>query len=390
MDPDFLTRLIACTAANTLLALGVLLTGRAPAPLGLRRVAATSLLVIVAAGLEMAWLQTHRLTAFGIMNLTFQGLTVTLPVAGLAVLAARALGRPVTRAALLVALLAVPALPLGLYAQFVGPYDVRLERARVPVAVERAGQESLVIAVLADVQATTIEEHHRRAVADLMAAEPDVILIPGDLYQGPVEQFEANAAGFHELLATLHAPGGVWVVPGNADVPHLIEPTLAGSDAVLLRDEQVTVTVRDRTLTIFGLDEVAHAGLADWRADDRRIGHVLTDFLAAPGDDLRILLAHRPRAVLDLPPDSRCDLVVAGHTHGGQVALPVFGPPIVLSPLPRTIAAGGLHAVDGNPLYISRGLGLERLQAPRIRLGAPPEVTLLTLGDEPAATPSGP
>jgi len=94
---------------------------------------------------------------------------------------------------------------------------------------------------------------------------------------------------------------------------------------------------------------------------------------------VRIAFAHYPRAALALRPNSRVDLVVAGHTHGGQVVLPLVGPPIVLSPLPRSIAAGGLHALDGNALYVSRGVGMERGQAPRIRFLCPPEITVLTL-----------
>ena len=118
-------------------------------------------------------------------------------------------------------------------------------------------------------------------------------------------------------------------------------------------------------------------------ADARFDPVALAAFETAPGDeDIRLVLAHRPRVVTSLAPDTRVDLVVAGHTHGGQVAFPWIGPPIVLSPLPNRVAAGGLHALDGRRLYISRGVGMERFQAPRIRFLVPPEVTLLTLERE--------
>jgi predicted MPP superfamily phosphohydrolase len=72
-------------------------------------------------------------------------------------------------------------------------------------------------------------------------------------------------------------------------------------------------------------------------------------------------------------------LLVAGHTHGGQVQIPFFGPPITLSRVPRSVAAGGFHSLDGRAIYVSRGIGNERGWAPRVRFLAPPEVSLLTL-----------
>ena len=95
---------------------------------------------------------------------------------------------------------------------------------------------------------------------------------------------------------------------------------------------------------------------------------------------MHLVLVHRPGAGLEaLAPDSPLDLVIAGHTHGGQVVVPGFGPPLTLSTAPRHLAAGGLNRVDGNAVYVSRGVGMERKWAPRVRLFCPPEVTLLTL-----------
>ncbi|MCP4249167.1 MAG: phosphohydrolase, partial [bacterium] len=111
-------------------------------------------------------------------------------------------------------------------------------------------------------------------------------------------------------------------------------------------------------------------------ADQQTIGH-----LEAGGNegDIRILVAHRPDAVLALSPNSRIDLVVAGHTHGGQVVVPLLGPPFTLTRVPRHVAAGGFHDLGGRRIYVSRGVGCERSQAPRIRFLAPPEISLLTL-----------
>ena len=73
------------------------------------------------------------------------------------------------------------------------------------------------------------------------------------------------------------------------------------------------------------------------------------------------------------------DLVVAGHTHGGQVCLPGIGPLFTCTQVPQPVAAGGLHRLLNRWVYVSRGSGHERGQAPRIRLFCPPEVSILTL-----------
>jgi predicted MPP superfamily phosphohydrolase len=72
-------------------------------------------------------------------------------------------------------------------------------------------------------------------------------------------------------------------------------------------------------------------------------------------------------------------LTLSGHTHGGQLQLPLVGPLTTASNVPRDVAAGGLHSLDGRRLYVSRGIGVERDQAPRLRFGAPPEISIVTL-----------
>ncbi len=98
-----------------------------------------------------------------------------------------------------------------------------------------------------------------------------------------------------------------------------------------------------------------------------------------PDGAIRILMSHLPDSMFLLSSQTRVDLVVAGHTHGGQVVLPLFGPRITFSQVPRHVAAGGLHDVNGRRIYVSRGVGVERGYAPRIRFLCPPEITLLTL-----------
>ena len=265
-----------------------------------------------------------RLSPFGMIHLAWLAVSVVVPACGLAVLVARIRGRKVTASASLVAGLSLFMLPIAVKAHWIDPYDLRVERTRIEIPRDRAGHQSLVIGVLADLQTTRIGAHEEAAVTALMAAQPDIILVPGDLFQGPAELFDEVLPDFQRLLSRLSAPGGVWFVAGNTDYRAGLSRILEGTGARWLRDEVVRIAIGDRLVTLFGVDEPSSRG---WTP---RIVPGLAAFESAPGaEDIRILLAHRPRVVSELPRDTRVDLLVAGHTHGGQVAFPFLGPPLV-------------------------------------------------------------
>jgi predicted MPP superfamily phosphohydrolase len=207
-----------------------------------------------------------------------------------------------------------------------------------------------------------------------MRLRPDLILLPGDLFQGDAATFERELPRLRALVARLHAPGGVFFVEGDADDLRRIARVVRGSEVRVLEDEVVRARVRGRWVTVAGLR-------LTWGSPGaRRAIRRLSDRRGA--GDVRLLVAHRPDAALSPVASRRIDLVVAGHTHGGQLQLPVLGPPVIASDVPRAVGAGGLHHLPGAPrLYVSRGVGVERGQAPRMRVLAPPEVSLIELGE---------
>ncbi len=316
---------------------------------------------------------------FGIIHLLYADLVVLVPLLGIALLVGSRISvggkrwRVLTTPACITALASLGAIPVGVYATWIEPFRLQLETSRVTVSPRRDGSHVLRIAVLSDLQTVRVTEYERNAVARLMAQRPDIILLPGDVFQGPPKAFEANGPALRELLAQLDAPGGVFLVLGDVDRGGVLLRELLGSTKVrLLVNETVRFEVGDRRVTIAGVDLDFTTGPARSAVDRMETG--------SGEGDIRILLAHRPDVVLGLRPNSRIDLVVAGHTHGGQVVVPWFGPPMTLSNVPRTVAAGGLHSLKDNPIYVSRGVGCERGQAPRIRFLCPPEITLLELG----------
>jgi len=318
-------------------------------------------------------------TAFGLMRAAYWDLVVIPPLAGLALLAAgrsrkgKRSGRPITPAARAVALAGLAVVPLAVYATYVAPFRLRVETTSIPVPPARAGHQPVRIAVLADLQTDRITGYERDAVERLNSLRPDVILLAGDLFQGDNAAFERELPALRELLGRLSAPGGIYCVRGNIDPENAVTRAIQGTGIQLLTNETARIVFGDRRLTITGLG---------WPHSTETARRTIDRLESERGDtDIRILLAHSPDAVFALSPETRVDLLVSGHTHGGQVQLPGLGPLMTgCCRTPRRVAAGGYHLLGGRPVYVSRGVGHERGQAPRIRLLCPPELSLLILG----------
>ena len=341
-------------------------------PLTLPRLLRAGAWGLVGALVQGALAQALLGRAFLAIHFVHTWLFVAAPVAcAAALLAARRGGG--SGAGRLMAASAVLLLPALLaWTSLVEPYGLRLEQVDVPLPAARAPQPPLRIGVLSDLQCSEVGAHEREAVATLMAQKPDLILLPGDVQQTfSPEEFAALEPPLRALLGELDAPLGVFMVLGNCDSGQATRRLIAGTHVQLLVDETVHLQTAGRGIALCGLTLGIGAPPAQAALDELE---------AAPDGELRLVLAHYPDAALQLQPGTRVDLVVAGHTHGGQVRLPWFGPLITLSHVPREVAGGGLHALNGTQIYVSRGVGVERGDAPRIRFNCLPEVSLLTLG----------
>ncbi len=351
--------------------------------LGARRLTAGRLLgstfvLLGAFVLEAPFLIRLDFGAFAFLHLIYLHLAVTLPVLGVLVLIAGLRSRPgpprrqVSGGAMVLAAASLTSLPLSIQATFIEPFRLQTETASVPLRDGRSGSRPVRVGVISDIQTDHVTDYERSAVERLMALGPDLILVPGDLFQGWPGALESELASLRDLLSRLYAPGGVYFVLGDADRRDEIERIIEGTTVKLIVNETVRTAVGDRTISICGVERRCEA------AEARR---AIRDFTGAPGEgDIRILLSHSPDAALELEPGTRADLVVSGHTHGGQVQVPSFGPLLTLSSVPRRVAAGGLHDLDRRWVYVSRGVGHERRQAPRLRFNCPPEIALVTLG----------
>ena len=120
-----------------------------------------------------------------------------------------------------------------------------------------------------------------------------------------------------------------------------------------------------------GGSELHVAGVDSVMEGEDRLDEVLDGL---PGSGAAVLLAHEPDCADKSAAAGRFDLQLSGHSHGGQVRVPLFGPP-VLPPLAEKYPEG-LYGVGGMLLYTNRGLGM---LPPRVRFYCPPEITVFTL-----------
>lgn len=353
-----------------------------PRVLRTRRIVLAVMLAGVVFVLKSLAAHSIGVNRFGQIHLLYNALAFSAPLAAWITLL---IATSLTRAIRINALAGCVLLFVGLvapmvyaYATFVEPYRLQFEKHTVRVAGERAGNSPFHIGVLADIQTARVTDYEREAIRMLLDTRPDIILIPGDLFSGDSQALQDHWQDLYGLLSELEAPGGVYFCPGNCEQLYDLESYLSWQlpNITMLKNSSThRIEVRDRVITIAGVELDCESALARSMIEQLNTG--------VSEDDIRILMSHRPDAVLQLPTNAdggcRVDLVVAGHTHGGQVVVPGFGPPLTLSDVPREVGAGGLHDMDGRMIYVSRGLGWEGGQAPRIRFMCPPEVTLLTL-----------
>ena len=208
-------------------------------------------------------------------------------------------------------------------------------------------------------------ERVRRIVDEINAARPDLILLPGDFIAdrdfGRDERAEDLIA---RELARLKAPLGVVAVLGNHDWWHDGPAFMAA--------------LRRRGITVLENEAQPVPGTPLWLVGvgDHSTGH------SHPGRALRrvppgapvLVVMHDPASLLELP--AVPGIVVAAHTHGGQVYLPLLGAPVVPGAAPRAWAYGWITHGD-NRMYVTSGLGVSILP---VRFNMRPEWVLFTLG----------
>ncbi len=254
---------------------------------------------------------------------------------------------------------------LAFYATRIEPHNVRVRY--VPVKLPRLGRafHRYTIAHISDIHmGAWMTEARLQAVVELInAIRPDLIVITGDF----VNRYTDDAAtSLVEPLSTLYAPDGKFAVLGNHDycyTPRRVRAVLDQAGIIELNNRVHTLKRGADTLHLAGVDDVVEY--------QDRLDAVLE---ALPAAGAAILLAHEPDFADISAATGRFDLQLSGHSHGGQVRLPLIGAPVLPSFGQRYPA--GLYQVGTMQQYTTRGLGMI---SPFIRFNAPPEISILML-----------
>ncbi len=256
---------------------------------------------------------------------------------------------------------------VAIYATWVEPFRIQVTRQSLQV---KGWPEDRTVTFLhiSDIHFERPSRREHKLLELIREHQPDLLLLTGDYLNLSSVYYPEAQQGVRKLLSQFRAPLGIYAVAGSpvVDVETVIPEIFAGLPIQWLQDDTVTLHLGEHSLQLIGVrttyrEERDITALASF-PDDSTTGQT------------RILLYHTP----DLAPAAAnmgIDLYLCGHTHGGQIRLPIYGAVATSSRWGKRYEHG-LYEEGGMTLYVCRGLGMEGLGAPRARFLAPPEIVL--------------
>jgi predicted MPP superfamily phosphohydrolase len=249
------------------------------------------------------------------------------------------------------------------------PSSLAVVERTIAVQPWHAEHAGLKIAVLSDLHVGAPHRDLARLqelVSLINGYKPDLIVLLGDfVIQGVLGGRFVPPEDIARELSGLKAPLGVVAILGNHDWwldGERVRRALKAQGIEVLVDQSMRITYKDQPFWLMGLDDL-------WTR-----GNHLQSVLAAITDEEPIItLSHSPDIFPDIP--QRVTLTLAGHTHGGQVDIPLIGRPIVPSKFGERFAYG-LIEERGRKLFVTGGVGTSIIP---VRFRVKPEVAILTL-----------
>ena len=239
---------------------------------------------------------------------------------------------------------------------------IQVTHPRIEVPGLPAAFEGLRICQLTDIHhgPYLALKHVHEAVSLALQQKPDIFVITGDLSH----KHSRYVLPAWDAMSPLQAPLGVWGVMGNHDWWHGIGPSRRGAEkaGVDIIDNRAVSLVR-------GGERLWLAGVGDMWEDEQDLSGALN---RVPLDEPAVLLTHNPDYAEEMD-DARVKLMLAGHSHGGQICPPLMGPLKVPNKMKYAM---GLVRTTVSQIYISRGIGMSILP---FRFNCRPEMPVFEL-----------
>lgn len=246
---------------------------------------------------------------------------------------------------------------------------------RREIALRRWPQalDGFTIAQLSDFHYDPYFSEHpiHSSIAMVNALHPDLVVFTGDFVSvSPLVKNDEKAAAHAEpcsrLLRQIQSRHGLWAILGNHDYysdPERVTRALRAHGINVLINQSSVIEANGARFWLSGVNDVM--------SDEADLAVTLHN---VPEREATILLAHEPDFADQVASHGRVDLQLSGHTHGGQVRIPLL-PPLYLPDLGKKYLAG-LYRIGELQLYTNRGIGTFALP---IRFNCPPEITLFTM-----------
>jgi predicted MPP superfamily phosphohydrolase len=245
-----------------------------------------------------------------------------------------------------------------LYGYFVEPYWIEVNT--IPIETEKLTSASFRLVHISDMHCERKMRNEERLIELVNSLQPDVVVFTGDT----LNTSQALPL-FKDTMRALKARLGKFAVRGNFDSVYLRYVDLYGGTGLELLDEKtISLEKNGERISLTGLS-----------CD--RPGRLKELLAGADGDQFNVFLHHYSDLVEDIG-SLNVDLYLCGHTHGGQVALPIYGALITLSKFGKKYESG-MYEVNDTILYVNRGIGLENSPAPKVRFAARPEITVFDI-----------
>ena len=250
------------------------------------------------------------------------------------------------------------------------PNNIQVERVNIKIENLPESFSNTKIVHLTDFHSYSFGKREKRVLEILENIDPDFVFITGDFIDHRTKDISSCQEFWSELGNRYQ--GRVYSVLGNHEywIDHIdassIKKLLEESGIVVLSNENEKIFQGDEYIYLLGVDD-PHTGNDDLKKS------AINTYENIP----KILLAHSPDIINDLESLERenIDLILAGHTHGGQVVIPFMGP--YWTPTKnRGKYASGLFEINEMNLYVNRGIGMA---AYPIRFNCPPEITVIEL-----------